>query len=62
MVSVAWANVSIENPFSDNAVLQREKYVPVWGTANAGEQVTVDFNGQSKSTTANGQRRLDGIS
>ena len=54
MVSVAWANVSIENPFSDNAVLQREKYVPVWGTANAGEQVTVDFNGQSKSTTANG--------
>jgi len=54
LASVAWANVSIENPFSDNAVLQREKPVPVWGTADPGEQVTVDFNGQSKSTTADG--------
>jgi sialate O-acetylesterase len=54
LTSLAWANVSIENPFSNNAVLQRQKPVPVWGTANSGEQVTVDFNGQSKSTTANG--------
>jgi sialate O-acetylesterase len=54
LASVVWANVSVENPFSDNAVLQREKPVPIWGTADVGEQVTVDFNGQSKSTTADG--------
>jgi sialate O-acetylesterase len=40
--------------FSDHAVLQRDIPVPVWGTASSGEQVTVQFNGQSKTTIADG--------
>jgi len=38
--------------FSDNAVLQQGVRVPVWGTAGAGETVTVEFQGQKVSTTA----------
>ncbi len=49
----AWANVSVLPMFSNYAVLQRDIPVPVWGTASSGEQVTVNFNGQSKSTTTN---------
>lgn len=43
------------------AVLQRDKPVPVWGTAAAGEKVTVIFAGQTVSATADakGQWRLD---
>lgn len=45
------------NPlFSDNAVLQQDVEVPVWGTANDGEQVTVTFGKQKVSTTAKGGR------
>jgi sialate O-acetylesterase len=33
-------------------VLQREKPVPVWGTAASGEKVTVKFGKQTKTTTA----------
>jgi sialate O-acetylesterase len=38
--------------FSDGAVLQCDQPVPVWGTADDGEKVTVTFAGQSASTTA----------
>lgn len=38
--------------FQNNAILQRDKPVPVWGTAAAGEKVTVTFAGQTKSVTA----------
>jgi len=54
LASVVLADVSVPTMFSNHAVLQRNMAVPVWGTASSGEQVTVDFNGQSKSTTANG--------
>ena len=41
------------NPvFSDGAVLQRGRDVRIWGTAEAGEQVRVDFAGQSKRAVA----------
>lgn len=41
------------NPlFSDGMVLQRGMPVPVWGTANDGERVTVTFQGQRVSATA----------
>lgn len=33
-------------------VLQREVKVPVWGTADVGEKVTVDFAGQQQTATA----------
>lgn len=38
--------------FGDHLVLQREMPVPVWGTADAGEKVTVSFAGQNLETTA----------
>lgn len=38
--------------FSDGCVLQREKPVPVWGTAPAGETVVVSLAGRSISTEA----------
>ena len=41
------------NPlFSDNAVLQQGIRLPVWGTADAGEKVTVKIQGQEVSTVA----------
>lgn len=41
--------------FCDNAVLQREKAVPVWGRANPGEQVSVSFGSQNKATVTDAQ-------
>ena len=38
--------------FSDHMVLQQEKPVPVWGWADPGEQITVEFAGQKKTATA----------
>ena len=46
------ADVSVPSLFSDHAVLQRGMEVPVWGTSSGNEVVTVDYAGQSKTTTA----------
>ena len=48
-------------PFTDNMVLQRGMRVPVWGTAQPGESVTVSFAGQTKRGTAgtDGRWRVD---
>jgi sialate O-acetylesterase len=46
------AAVALASPFTDHAVLQRGMPIPVWGTADAGEQVTVTFDGQAKSVAA----------
>lgn len=46
------AEVKIHALFSEDAVLQRETPVPVWGTAAPGEKVTVSFAGQNKTTAA----------
>jgi sialate O-acetylesterase len=43
--------------FADRAVLQRDRPVCVWGTADAGEAVTVEFNGQAKAAVADAQGR-----
>ena len=39
-------------PFTDGAILQREKEVPVWGWSAPGSKVEVAFAGQTKITTA----------
>jgi sialate O-acetylesterase len=39
-------------PFLDNAVLQQQVALPVWGTAKPDVAVTVVFKGQSKTTAA----------
>ena len=54
---VAGAEVKFACPFNDGMVLQREKPVAVWGTAEAGERVTVMFAGQSVQTTAGADGR-----
>ncbi len=46
------AAVKMPAVFSDNMVLQRDTPVPVQGTADPGENVTVIFVGQSKKTIA----------
>ena len=55
------ADVVPASLFTDNAVLQREKPIPVWGTAVAGEKVSVTFGGQTVATTADaaGKWRVD---
>lgn len=50
--SFAFADVKVPGLFSDHMVLQREKVVPVWGTAAVDEKVTVKFAGQEKSAVA----------
>ena len=52
MPFVAWSEVHLNPLFADNAVLQRDSEVPVWGTARDGEQVTVEIQGQKVSTLA----------
>ena len=44
--------VTLGAPFSDGAVLQRDKPVSVWGKASAGAEVTVSFRGQEAAATA----------
>ena len=38
-------------PFGDNMVLQRESNAPVWGWAEPGDKVTVEFRGRTATAT-----------
>ncbi len=49
---LASAKVDLASPFTSHMVLQRDMPVPVWGNADAGEKVTVEFAGQKSSATA----------
>lgn len=55
------AGVKPASPFTSHMVLQCDLKVPVWGTAEPGEAVTVEFAGQKKSTKADadGKWRID---
>ena len=53
-VQSAYGEVTLAPLFRDNAVLQRDKPVPVWGRATPGEKVTVSFAGQIVSNVADG--------
>lgn len=52
LAAASRADVKLPRVLSDHAVLQRDRAVPVWGTAAAEEQVTVEFAGQKKQATA----------
>ncbi|MCE9630585.1 MAG: hypothetical protein K8S94_07690 [Planctomycetia bacterium] len=43
------ADLTVAGVFGDRMVVQRDRPVHVWGTAVAGETVTVEFAGQTKS-------------
>lgn len=51
------ADFWVASPFTDNAVLQRDLPVPVWGKAEPKSQVTVEFAGQKKSCVADADGR-----
>ncbi len=54
------ATVRLPAVFSNHMILQREAKVSVWGWADAGEAITVEFGSQKKSATAdaNGKWKL----
>ena len=47
-----FANVTLPKIFGDNMVLQRNKPIPIWGWADAGEKITIRFDHQTKTFTA----------
>ncbi len=51
-VSSLQAEVKLPKVFTPHMVLQRGMAVPIWGTASAGEKVTVKFRDQSKTVEA----------
>ena len=53
------AEVRLASPFTSHMVLQRDLKVPVWGTAEAGEKITVEFAGQ-KILATGGRKRPSG--
>jgi sialate O-acetylesterase len=50
--SAASAAVKLNGMFTDNMVLQQGKKVPVWGTAESGEKVTVSIDRQKANVKA----------
>ena len=50
--SMAMAELRTSQMFSDNMVLQRERDVPVWGWADKGATITVEFGGQKVTAAA----------
>jgi sialate O-acetylesterase len=47
-----WGDVRLNGLFTDNMVLQRGRPIPVWGWADSGEKVTVEFRGSKRSVVA----------
>jgi len=53
VTSVSWADVVPSALFADHMVIQRDTQAPVWGAADAGEEVTVTGSwGETAVTTA----------
>ena len=52
LASDVWAEPALDPMFGDHMVLQRGMRVPIWGTADPGQKVTVSFRDQKKETTA----------
>lgn len=53
------AHASMELPliFSDGMVLQRDRPIPVWGMADAGSRIRVEFDGKTVETRADASGR-----
>ena len=63
LLCISWAEAKVSLPqlFQSGMVMQRNKTIPVWGKADAGESVTIQFNKKQYNTTAdaNGKWRVD---
>jgi sialate O-acetylesterase len=57
LASALFADVKLPALISDNMLLQANKPAAIWGTADAGEKVTVSFAEQSIAATADAQGR-----
>lgn len=61
LLAAGWAGdaaaVEPASALGDHMVLQRGKRAPIWGTAEAGEKVTVRFAGQAKTAAADAKGR-----
>ena len=57
LTTLSHADVRPVGIFKNHMVLQRNMQVPIWGTASAGEKVTVSIAGQEAETTANDEGR-----
>lgn len=55
LINFALCDVKLPNVVGSGMVLQRDTLAPIWGLADAGEKVTVEFAGQTKETTANNE-------
>ncbi len=55
LATVAQAEVRLAHVFSEHMVLQRQQPIAVWGWANPGEAVQVQFHGHMARTKANVQ-------
>ena len=55
------AKITMPQLFQNGMVMQRNKPIPVWGKADAGETVTIKFNKKAYTTTADadGRWRID---
>ena len=51
VVPNAWAEVRLAGIFTDHMILQRERPIQVWGWADKGEELTVEFAGQTAKAT-----------
>ena len=56
--ATARADVKLHGLFSDHVVLQRDIAVPIWGWADDGEHISVEFRGHKVTTKAVGGRWL----
>ena len=54
-------NIKLSSIFSDNMVLQRDKNIPIWGTAEPGGEVIAELAGQKQATEVpeDGNWRID---
>lgn len=52
LLNVCFADVKLPPIISDHMVLKKSAKVPIWGTADPGEKVSVSLNGQTVSTHA----------
>ena len=59
--TAAFADVRLPDVIGSSMVLQQKQKVPIWGWAEPGETVTVEFAGQKKTSTAgpDGKWRVD---
>lgn len=59
-IGIAHASASgtlLDEMFQDHAVLQRDRPIPIWGQAQANDEITVELNGTSTKTRADAQGR-----